>query len=118
MMQAEVQKKLVITQQKQPTASVTRGGDGLPGADFPLTGSECEIDLSAWSLPPGIMLTGYGCTALCFDLTDGFDHSGLHPDFKDDAHPMMHVRTWQSGKYDDGSEVPEDEVFSFSDFEC
>ncbi len=24
---------------------LTRGGEGVPGADFPLTGSECEIDL-------------------------------------------------------------------------
>ncbi len=39
-------------------------------------------------------------------------------DFKDDAHPMIHVRTWQPDKYDDGSEVPEDKVFSLSDFEC
>lgn len=39
-------------------------------------------------------------------------------DFKDEMHPMIHVRTWQPEKYDDGTLVPESKIFSLSDFEC
>ena len=39
-------------------------------------------------------------------------------DFKDENNPIIHVRTWQPNKYDDGTEVPEDKIFSLSDFEC
>lgn len=39
-------------------------------------------------------------------------------DFKDEMNPMIHVRTWQPEKYDDGTEVPESKIFSLSDFEC
>ena len=63
----------------------------------------------------------YGVTLKQGWRSDSYSDVGyvfLLMDFKDDAHPMIHVRTWQPDKYDDGSEVPEDKVFSLSDFEC
>ena len=39
-------------------------------------------------------------------------------DFKDEMNPMIHVRTWQPEKFDDGTAVPESKIFSLSDFEC
>ena len=39
-------------------------------------------------------------------------------DFKDEMNPMIHVRTWQPEKFDDGTAVPESKIFSLSDCEC
>lgn len=63
----------------------------------------------------------YGVTLKQGWRSDSYSDVGyvfLLMDFKDDANPMIHVRTWQPDKFDDGSEVPEDKVFSLSDFEC
>lgn len=62
----------------------------------------------------------YGVT-----LKQGFTSDRYHDvgyvfllmDFKDEANPMIHVRTWQPDKYEDGSELPDDKIFSLSDFD-
>jgi len=36
-------------------------------------------------------------------------------DFKDEAWPMIHVRTWQPDKFE-GKELPKDEIFNLNDF--
>ena len=36
-------------------------------------------------------------------------------DFKDEAWPMIHVRTWQPDKFD-GKELPKDQIFNLNDF--
>ena len=42
-------------------------------------------------------------------------------DFRDEAHPQIHVRTWQPDAYNkDGNgnvRIPKDEIFSLSDFD-
>jgi len=63
----------------------------------------------------------YGVTLKQGWRSDSYSDVGyvfLLLDFKDEAHPMIHVRTWQPEKYDDGTEVPESKIFSLSDFEC
>lgn len=37
-------------------------------------------------------------------------------DFRDEAAPKIHVRTWQPGKLDDNTPLPESEVFNISNF--
>lgn len=63
----------------------------------------------------------YGVTLKQGWRSDSYSDVGyvfLLMDFQDEDHPMIHVRTWQPNKYDDGSEVPESKIFSLSDFEC
>jgi len=36
-------------------------------------------------------------------------------DFKDEAHPMIHVRTWQPAQFK-GEELPKDKIFKLNDF--
>lgn len=38
-------------------------------------------------------------------------------DFTDEKAPKIHVRTWQPDKFDDGRKLPQDEIFSLSDFD-
>ena len=63
----------------------------------------------------------YGVTLKQGWRSDNYSDVGyvfLLLDFKDEANPMIHVRTWQPEKYNDGTEVPESKIFSLSDFEC
>jgi len=62
----------------------------------------------------------YGVT-----LKQGFTSDRYHDvgyvfllmDFKDEANPMIHVRTWQPEKYEDGTDLPAEKIFSLSDFD-
>lgn len=62
----------------------------------------------------------YGVT-----LKQGFTSDRYHDvgyvfllmDFRDEANPMIHVRTWQPDKYEDGTDLPEEKIFSLSDFD-
>ena len=62
----------------------------------------------------------YGVT-----LKQGFTSDRYHDvgyvfllmDFKDETNPMIHVRTWQPDKYEDGTDLPADKIFSLSDFD-
>ena len=61
----------------------------------------------------------YGVT-----LHQGYSSSNYHDDgflfllwdFQDEAHPQIHVRTWQPDSFN-GKRLPEDEIFSLADFD-
>lgn len=67
-----------------------------------------------------VKMNYYGVT-----LKQGFTSDRYHDvgyvfllmDFKDEANPMIHVRTWQPEKYEDGTDLPAEKIFSLSDFD-
>lgn len=72
----------------------------------------------------GVVSDVYGVTLHQSWTTDSYHDDGylfLLWDFRDEAHPQIHVRTWQPDKYNaDGKgvkRIPKDEIFSLTDFD-
>lgn len=74
-----------------------------------------EIEVKRHSVNPDF----YGVTLHQGYSSDRYHDDGylfLLWDFRDESHPLIHVRTWQPDQFN-GGKIPKDEIFSLEDFD-